>query len=166
MPQPRRRPKRNGGGSRSITGAQRNLSAYGVPTRAKAPILARLIPAVASHADSVEAVSSSGSPLANPSGRIISTRRSAYTARERLEPLKPDFPSSSIAVPRGPEEPLNGQKPTTQQSIEILARVQQATTPMAVPLRNKLQGSLTANSETFRSAPTIKKWLSAIMNWN
>ena len=76
MPQPRRRPSGIGGGSRSISGDHRNLKAYGVPTRAKAPMAARLTPAVANQADSVEKVSSSGRPLAKPSGRISSTRRS------------------------------------------------------------------------------------------
>src|SRR5574340_875289 len=56
---------------------------------AKAPIAARLTPALASHAESVEKVSSRGRPLAKPSGRIISTRRLAYIASERRHSVAP-----------------------------------------------------------------------------
>src|SRR5271156_210982 len=89
MPHPRRRPIGIGGGSRSISGDHTNLNAYGVPTRAKAPIVARLTPAFANQADMVEAVSNSGSPLANPSGRISNKRRSVYSAIERRHALMP-----------------------------------------------------------------------------
>src|SRR5258708_35695029 len=97
MPHPRRRPNGIGGGRRSISGDHRNLKAYGVPTSAKAPMVARLTPALANHADSVENVSSSGSPLANPSGRISITRRSRYSAIERREPVLP-FTSTVTSV--------------------------------------------------------------------
>src|SRR5258708_11789750 len=86
-----------GGGRRSISGDHRNLKAYGVPTRAKAPIVALLTPALANHADSVENVNSSGSPLANPSGRISNTRRSLYSATERRHPVMP-FASAVTSV--------------------------------------------------------------------
>src|ERR1700691_174078 len=89
MPHPRRPPIGIGGGRRSISGDHRILTAYGVPIRANAPIVARLTPAVASQADRVENVSSSGSPLANPSGRISNTRRSVYSASERRHALLP-----------------------------------------------------------------------------
>src|ERR1700722_18664135 len=89
MPPPRRRPSGIGGGRRSISGDHRNLKAYGVPTSANAPIVALLTPALANHADNVENVSSSGSPLANPSGRMSRTRRSVYCAIERRQPFRP-----------------------------------------------------------------------------
>src|SRR3984957_11341338 len=89
MPHPRRRPSGIGGGRRSISGDHRNLSAYGVLTRANAPIVARLTPAVANQADRVENVSSNGSPLAKPSGKISSTRRSRYCAIERCHAVMP-----------------------------------------------------------------------------
>ena len=53
-PQPRRRPKGSGGGTRSISGAHRNLNEYDVPTRTIAPTAARRTPAVAIHAWRVE----------------------------------------------------------------------------------------------------------------
>src|SRR5215831_10749827 len=62
-----------------------NLSEKGVPTRANAPIVARLTPTLASHADSVEKVSSSGSPLAKPRIRTNSTRLSVYSASDRRQ---------------------------------------------------------------------------------
>src|SRR5580704_2456472 len=52
-------------------------------------MVARLTPAVANHADRVENVSSSGSPLAKPSGRISNTRRSRYCAIERCHAVMP-----------------------------------------------------------------------------
>src|SRR5580692_10560881 len=93
MPHPRRRPRGIGGGRRSISGDHRNFSAYGVLTRAKTPMVTRLTPAVANQADKVENVSNSGSPLANPSGRISNTRRSRYGAIERCHAFMP-FPSA------------------------------------------------------------------------
>src|ERR1700691_1982276 len=89
MPQPRRRPIGIGGGSRSISGDHTTLTAYGVPTSANAPIVLRLRPALANHADKVENVSSSGSPLAKPSGRMSITRRSVYSASERRQSPTP-----------------------------------------------------------------------------
>jgi len=102
MPHPRRRPIGIGAGRRSISGDHRNFSAYGVLTRAKAPIVARLTPAVANQADSVENVSNSGSPLANPSGRMSKTRRSLYCAIERCQAVRP-FASSVTPVVSGIE---------------------------------------------------------------
>jgi hypothetical protein len=94
-PQPRRRPIGIGGGSRSISGDHRNLKAYGVPTSANAPIVLRLTPAFANQAESVEAVSSKGRPLAKPSGRINITRRSAYCAIDCRQPVRPRAPSGT-----------------------------------------------------------------------
>src|SRR5262249_40426605 len=45
----------------------------------------RLMPTLASHADSVEKVSSSGSPLAKPRIRTNRTLRSAYSASDRRQ---------------------------------------------------------------------------------
>src|SRR5258708_30945363 len=98
MPHPRRRPIGIGGGRRSISGDHKNLKAYGVPTSAKAPIVARLTPALANHADSVENVSSSGNPLANPSGRMSKTRRSRYCSIERRQPVRPVVSASTLVV--------------------------------------------------------------------
>src|SRR5271156_3441232 len=94
MPHPRRRPRGIGGGRRSISGDHRNFSEYGGLTRAKAP-------AVANQADRVENVSSSGSPLAKPSGRISITRRSVYCAIERRQaviPLASTFAPSTAGM--------------------------------------------------------------------
>src|ERR1700693_5934457 len=102
MPHPRRRPIGIGGGRRSISGDQRNLSAYGVLTRAKEPRVARLTPAVANQADSVENVSNSGSPLANPSGRMSNTRRSLYCAIDLCQGVRP-FASAVTPVVSGIE---------------------------------------------------------------
>jgi hypothetical protein len=44
---------------------------------------------VANQADSVENVSNSGSPLANPSGRMSNTRRSVYCSSERRQAVMP-----------------------------------------------------------------------------
>src|ERR1700722_16790905 len=106
MPHPRRRPRGIGGGRRSISGDHRNFSAYGVLTRAKAPIVARLTPAVANHADKVENVSSSGSPLADPSSRISNPRRSRYCAIDRCHALLP-FPSSVTPSTTGMMNPYH-----------------------------------------------------------
>src|ERR1700722_18813993 len=98
MPPPRRRPIGIGGGRRSISGDHRNLKAYGVPTSANAPIVALLTPALENHADSVENVSKSGNPLANPSGRMSKTRRSRYWSIERRQPFRPVVSAFTLAV--------------------------------------------------------------------
>jgi hypothetical protein len=92
IPQPRLSPSGSGGGKRSISGDHTNLNAYGVPTKANAPIAARRTPAVASQAESVEKVSSRGRPLENPNTRTSNTRRSPYTAIERRQLVMSSWP--------------------------------------------------------------------------
>src|SRR5262249_15786563 len=60
-------------------------------TRANAPIVARLTPTLANHADKVEKVSSSGRPLANPRTRTSRTRLSEYSSSDcrHFHPLLP-----------------------------------------------------------------------------
>src|SRR5277367_5099839 len=114
MPQPRRRPIGIGGGSRSISGDHTNLNAYGVPTSANAPIVLRLRPALANHADKVENVSSSGSPLAKPSGRMSITRRSVYSASERRQsptPFAAPVTRSAAAMVISYHEPDDPRRP-------------------------------------------------------
>ncbi len=62
--------------TKSSAGAHRNFSEYGSPTSAKMPMAVLSTPRLASQYESVEVVSSSGSPLANPISRIASMRRS------------------------------------------------------------------------------------------
>src|SRR5688500_9432400 len=66
--------------SPSTSGAHRNLSVYGVPTRVNSPMVPRLTPFSLTHTSSVDPDSASGSPDEKPSIITISTRGCRYTA--------------------------------------------------------------------------------------
>ncbi len=65
-----------GSGSRSITGAHRNLKLYEERTSVNSPIAVSDTPMSASRSDNVAPVSASGSPLENPISRIAMRRGS------------------------------------------------------------------------------------------
>ena len=75
--QPRRRPSsRDSTGTlrASTSGAHRNFSVYGVPTRVSRPMVPRSTPASRSQICTVEPDSASGSPAEKPRNNTIRTR--------------------------------------------------------------------------------------------
>jgi hypothetical protein len=85
---------------RSITGAQRNFTAYGSPTREKTPITARSTPSEAIHAWRVEPVRARGIPEENPNRRTKKILR--LPNADRIADMGGIVPSIRILVSAGP----------------------------------------------------------------